>query len=83
VKTLNVIAVRRGLSGTIKTDNGSEFISKVMDKWAYEYGVELDFVDQADPLTMLTSPRMSERTLVLVIGRHAGQDRGLAPGLQR
>ncbi len=24
------------LPRTIKTDNGSEFISKVMDKWAYE-----------------------------------------------
>jgi hypothetical protein len=31
------------ISKTIKTDNGSEFISKVMDKWAYERGVELDF----------------------------------------
>ncbi len=28
---------------TIKTDNGSEFISKVMDKWTYERGVEPDF----------------------------------------
>jgi putative transposase len=27
---------------TIKVDNGSEFISKVMDRWAYENGVELD-----------------------------------------
>jgi transposase InsO family protein len=27
------------LPRTIKTDNGSEFISKVMDKWAYERGV--------------------------------------------
>jgi len=24
-------------------DNGSEFITKVIDKWAYEHGVELDF----------------------------------------
>jgi putative transposase len=24
-------------------DNGSEFISKVMDRWAYEHQVELDF----------------------------------------
>jgi putative transposase len=28
---------------TVKTNNGSEFISKVMDKWAYERGVKLDF----------------------------------------
>jgi len=32
VRTLNAIAVRRGLPGTIKIDNGSEFISKVMNK---------------------------------------------------
>lgn len=37
------IAHERGLPGSIKSDNGSEFISKVMDKWAHERGVELDF----------------------------------------
>jgi putative transposase len=41
--SLNRICAQRGLPATIKTDNGSEFISKVMDKWAYERGVELDF----------------------------------------
>lgn len=49
VRTLNAIAVRRGLPGTIKTDNGSEFISKVLDKWAYERGVELDFSRPGKP----------------------------------
>jgi putative transposase len=43
VNTLNHIATRRGLPSIIKVDNGSEFISKVMDKWAYERGIELDF----------------------------------------
>jgi putative transposase len=28
------IAYERGVPRTIKSDNGSEFISKVMDKWA-------------------------------------------------
>lgn len=32
VNTLNRIAMYRGLPATIKVDNGSEFISKVMDK---------------------------------------------------
>ena len=27
----------------IQCDNGSEFISKVMDKWAYDHGVTIDF----------------------------------------
>lgn len=34
VNALNRICPERGLSKAIKTDNGSEFISKAMDKWA-------------------------------------------------
>jgi putative transposase len=34
---------------TIKTDNGSEFISKVMDKWAFERGIEIDFSRPGKP----------------------------------
>ena len=49
VRTLNGITAQRGLPRTIKTDNGSEFISKVMDKWAYERGVELDFSRPGKP----------------------------------
>lgn len=49
VRTLSDVCVQRGLPGTIKTDNGSEFISKVMDKWAYERGVELDFSRPGKP----------------------------------
>ena len=62
----------RGLPRTIKTDNGSEFISKVMDKWAYERGVEMDFqpTRQADrqctcgKLQRAPTPGVSERPLV-------------------
>ena len=49
VNTLNCIAIKRGLPATIKVDNGSEFISKVMDKWAYERGIELDFSRPGKP----------------------------------
>ena len=49
VATLNRIAAHRGLPATIKVDNGSEFISKVMDKWAYERRVELDFSRPGKP----------------------------------
>lgn len=49
VNTLNRIAAQRGLPATIKVDNGSEFISKVMDKWAYERGIELDFSRPGKP----------------------------------
>ena len=33
----------------IKTDNGSEFIGKVIDKWAYERGIEIDFSQPGKP----------------------------------
>jgi putative transposase len=49
VNTLNRITAQRGLPATIKVDNGSEFISKVMDQWAYERGVELDFSRPGTP----------------------------------
>jgi len=49
VDSLNRICGERGRPRTIKTDNGSEFISKAMDKWAYERGVELDFSRPGKP----------------------------------
>src|SRR3569833_1345572 len=55
VNTLNRIAAYRGLPTTIKVDNGSELISNVMDKWAYEHGVELDFSRPGKPMTMRRS----------------------------
>jgi len=33
----------------IQVDNGSEFISRALDKWAYEHGVELDFSRPGKP----------------------------------
>ncbi len=69
-----------------KVDNGSEFISKAMDRWAYEYGVELDFsrpgapTDNAKVESFNGRVRagMPERALVLVINRRAKQNRPLA-----
>lgn len=33
----------------IQTDNGSEFISKSLDKWVYEHGVTMDFSRPGKP----------------------------------
>ena len=49
VRALTAITYERGVPRTIKSDNGSEFISKVMDKWAYERGVELDISRPGKP----------------------------------
>lgn len=39
----------RGRPDAIKVDNGSEFAGKVMDRWTYENGVELDFARRRTP----------------------------------
>lgn len=49
VGVLSMIEQQRGLPMTIKTDNGSEFIGKAMDRWAYERAVELDFSRPGKP----------------------------------
>lgn len=49
VRVLDAVVAQRGKPQTIKVDNGSEFISKAMDRWAYEHGVELDFSRPGTP----------------------------------
>jgi len=39
----------RGAPERIQCDNGSEFVSKVLDKWAYEHGVTMDFSRPGKP----------------------------------
>lgn len=43
------LASQRGRPTAIKVDNGSEFAGKVLDRWAYENGVELDFSRRGTP----------------------------------
>lgn len=41
--------IRGAIPQRIKVDNGSEFISKALDKWAYENAVVLDFSRPGKP----------------------------------
>jgi putative transposase len=43
------IASVRGAPKSIRVDNGPEFISKALDRWAYENGVTLDFSRSGKP----------------------------------
>jgi putative transposase len=43
------IATIRGAPRAIRVDNGPEFISKVLDRWAYENAVKLDFSRPSKP----------------------------------
>jgi len=49
VSTMNYLKAVRALPKRIQVDNGSEFISKAMDKWAYENSVTLDFSRPGKP----------------------------------
>src|SRR5437870_4276870 len=48
--TLQCLADRRGLSQSITVDNGSEFISRALDFWAYRNNVKLDFIRPGKPV---------------------------------
>jgi putative transposase len=43
VQAIERIAVHRGAPALIRVDNGPEFVSKVLDRWACERGVTLEF----------------------------------------
>lgn len=49
VALLEQIKSLRGVPRSIRCDNGPEFVSKILDKWAYESKVELDFSRPGKP----------------------------------
>jgi putative transposase len=49
-RVLEQLKETRGLPGTLQSDNGSEFTSRVMDRWAYERGVKLQFIEPGKPM---------------------------------
>ena len=49
VEAMARIAGTRGSPKSIRVDNGPEFISKALDRWAYENGVTLDFSRPGKP----------------------------------
>ena len=74
--TLERIKADGGWQQMIKTDNGSEFADKVMDRWAYDNDSKIDFlpIGQANGkrhgrVVQRQSPdRVLERYLVPVTG---------------
>src|SRR5713101_6116541 len=47
---LSQLVAERGASLSITADNGSEFVSKAMDAWSYQHGVQLDFIRPGKPV---------------------------------
>lgn len=50
VQVLEKVVEERGLPEAIQVDNGPEFISRVVDQWAYGNGVALHFIDPGKPV---------------------------------
>ena len=50
VRILSELASTRTLPKRLRVDNGTEFTSKALDRWAYWNGVELDFSRPAKPV---------------------------------
>lgn len=48
-RVLESISQDRGLPSSIVVDNGPEFISQVIDEWAYRREVKLDFIRPGKP----------------------------------
>lgn len=49
LKVVNLAVPSRIQQGRLAVDNGSEFISKALDKWCYDNGVTLDFSGPGKP----------------------------------
>ena len=47
IQVLDRIASDRGFPESIVVDNGPEFISRVLDAWAYKLGVRMYLLDRA------------------------------------
>ena len=47
---LSRVIAQREVPESITVDNGTEFASKAMDAWAYQYRVQLDFIRPGRPV---------------------------------
>ncbi len=48
-RVLDRISETRGRPKAIRCDNGPEFVSNALDRWAYQNGVAIDFIDPGKP----------------------------------
>ena len=49
-KVLERLAIGRGLPTVLQSDNGPEFTSRVLDQWAYDHQVRLQFIEPGKPI---------------------------------
>lgn len=49
-RVLDKLVAQRGHPQRVVTDNGPEFTGKVLDRWAYEHRVKLEFIEPGKPV---------------------------------
>jgi putative transposase len=49
IRVLDKLVWQYGLPEALRVDNGPEFISTAMDRWAFQHGVRLDFIQPGKP----------------------------------
>jgi putative transposase len=49
-QALEPVVLQRGAPRSITVDNGNEFVSRVMDAWAYRHGILLDCIRPEKPV---------------------------------
>src|SRR5438094_270140 len=50
VRVLEELKQRRGLPRQIRSDNGPEFVSRAVDQWAYEHGLQWHTIQPGRPM---------------------------------
>jgi len=91
VRVLEELKQRRGLPRQIRSDNGPEFVSRAVDQWAYEQGLEWHTIQPGRPMengyVESFNGRFRDECLnenwFRESGGRAGEDRRVATGLQR
>jgi putative transposase len=82
VETLEQAVKAQGCPKRIRLDNGSEFVSRDLDLWAYARGVVLDFSRPGKPTDNAYIEAFNSRLLVSQSGGRKIEDRGLADRVQ-
>lgn len=70
VKVLSLVRQQRGSPQRIQVDNSPKFVSKVLDRWAYEQGVKLAFSRPGKPTDTAHSEAFNGRLRQESLNQH-------------
>lgn len=78
---VDTIALRLDAPGTIKTDNRKKYISKTVDRWAYQHEVKCDFSRRGKPTDIPIVESVNGRLRQDCMGKHALRTRNYDWGM--